>query len=130
MSGGNLTGHVEALVGGSVFTLFFGFRGMEEMKARHGKGWIHALEQAHRTGDVEAIDFTLLLDLIELSLRRHHAADLAADPYLPDDILLQDSAALPRILEATFGAEESDPGNRPAATSSKRARKATTSPRG
>lgn len=122
----DMTGRVPVTVNGEELSLFFGFTAIAELQGKHGNDFLQQLAGAASSETaMMALPFELVLDILRAALRRWHAEELRADPYLPDDILGQNGSVLERIMEAAIGGPNDVPGNRRAAGK----KRASTSPR-
>lgn len=101
-------------------TLYLGFTALEVIVAKYGKHFLDDLQEP------DGLPIGLVLDLVREGLKRYHADDLLADPYLADDVIAQCSGVLEAMIASAFPDVEPAPGNRKAA----RKVRGSTSPRG
>lgn len=97
---------------GKDYTLWMGMSVLADLQSKHGQDVLQKLEAPEGAGPNWVPDLNIVLDMFRGALKRHHAADIEADPYLVDDILSENKDAFSGLMAAAFPDQaEAKPGN-------------------
>ncbi|WP_127104369.1 hypothetical protein [Pararhodobacter zhoushanensis] len=122
----DITGVVRLTANSKEYRMFFGTTALAALCAKYGKNFLAELEGAIEAGGA-GLDFGIVVDIYREALQRFHVDDLVADPYLPDDLFVQNADGMSQMMAAAFPDADGGQGN---AQKVRKTRKPSTSPRG
>ena len=95
-------GVVSVQAGGKPYRLHLGMSVLAEVQAKHGQDALQRLEPPPGAGPAWMPPMQIVVDLIAGSLRRYHAEEIEADPFLVDDIVAENQGAFSDLMAAAF----------------------------
>lgn len=105
-----MKGKLTVTADGRDFTLFVGMSVLADLQAKHGQDVLEQLDAPEGAGENWMPDLAIVTDLFLGALQRYHADE--ADRWLVDDIIAENTDALPQLMGASFpDMPEDAPGN-------------------
>lgn len=101
-------GSLKVIAGGEEYTLFVGMSVLADLQAKHGQDVLTKLEPPEGAGENWMPDLSIVTDLFLGALQRHHPE---ATRWEVDDIIAENSEALPQLMQASFPDTKPKSGN-------------------
>lgn len=104
----NPKGTLNVTAGGKNYILFVGMSVLADLQEIYGQDVLEKLDKPKGASEAWMPDLKIVSALFKLSLERHHSD--AADRWLVDDIIAENSDALQRLMGTSFpDAPEGEP---------------------